>query len=121
LIAAGVLLAGCGWSGGASVPGGSWAPQVTSSFPDSGIQDLGVGTSLTFAAGGEDVDSLELSWEWLLNDRVEASGESSTGSFYTEWTLVWSEELPGLLSDVTFVVRDPEGNATELYWPIQGN
>jgi len=80
-----------------------------------------VESSLTFAAGGEDVDSLELSWEWLLNDQVEASGEASTGSFYTEWTLDWSEQLSGLLSDVTFVVRDPDDNATELYWPVQAD
>ncbi len=114
LITAGVLLAGCGLPGGSSPSSGSWAPQVTSSFPDSGIQVLAEDSSLTFAAGGEDVDSLDISWEWLLNDGVEASGESNTGSFYTEWTIDWSEELPDLLNDVTFVVRDPTGNATEL-------
>lgn len=118
-ITAGILLAGCSWSEGTTGSETGWAPQVTSSFPDSGIQVLGADSSLTFAAGGEDIDSLELSWEWRLDDRVEASGQASTGSFYTEWTLDWSEEFSGFLNDLTFVVRDPDGNATELYWPVQ--
>jgi hypothetical protein len=48
-------------------------------------------------------------------------GEVSTGIFDTTWTLDWAPEGSGFLHDVTFVVRDPDGNATELYWPVQAD
>jgi hypothetical protein len=114
-----VLLTGCGGGEGSGGTPGTWAPQVTYSFPDSGIQDLAEGGSLTFSAVGEDIDSLDLEWEWLLDEAITALGEVTEGSFDESWTLEWSGELSGFLHDVSFVVRDPEGNSTELYWPVQ--
>jgi len=121
LSAGSLVLAGCGWAGGSGGTAGAWAPQITDSFPDSGIQELPEGSSLTFTVLGEDIDSLELEWEWLLDDAIQSAGDVSEGSFDLSWTLPWSEELSGFLHDVTFVVRDPGGNATELYWPVQVN
>jgi hypothetical protein len=116
---AGLLVGGCNWSGGTGGSPGTWAPQVTSSFPDSGIQTLSEGSSLTFTAAGEDIDSLDLDWEWRLDDGAQLTGEVTTGVFDTTWTLDGTPEGSGFLHDVTFVVRDPDGNATELYWPVQ--
>ena len=113
------LLAACGGGSGSGGTGGTWAPQITYSFPDSGIQDLSEGSSLSFTALGEDIDSLDLEWEWLLDEAITALGEVTDGSFDESWTLQWSEELSGFMHDVSFLVRDPDGNSAELYWPVQ--
>ena len=76
----GAALSGCGdWTGGDGNNPGSWAPQVTSSFPESGIQNLPKASSITFNASGNDIDSLELDWEWQLNSSLQAFGELSNG------------------------------------------
>jgi len=116
----GVSLVGCGdWTGGDGNNPGTWAPQVTSSFPEAGIQNLPAGSSVTFNAVGNDVDSLDLDWEWQLNSSLQAFGELSNGEFDQSWTLEWSQDLSGALHDVHFVVTDSDGNSTELYWPVQ--
>jgi hypothetical protein len=120
LLSGGAPLSGCGdWTGGNGGNSGSWAPQVTSSFPESGIQYLPEASSITFNAAGNDVDSLDLDWEWQLNNALQAFGELDSGEFDESWTLEWSQDLSGALHDVHFVVTDPEGNSTELFWPIQ--
>jgi len=116
-----VVVSGCGWGGGSGSGGGggTWAPQITYSFPEAGILDLPADGSLTFSVTGEDVDSLDLLWEWQLNSSPQAFGETSDGTFEESWTLEWSEDLSGFLHDIHFVVTDPDNNSTELYWPVQ--
>ena len=116
-----VVVSGCGWGGGSGSGGGggTWAPQITYSFPEDGILDLPADGSLTFSVTGEDVDSLDLLWEWQLNSSPQAFGETSDGTFEESWTLEWSEDLSGFLHDIHFVVTDPDNNSTELYWPVQ--
>ena len=119
-LTAGAPLVGCGdWTGGDGNNPGTWAPQVTSSFPEAGIQNLPAGSSVTFNAVGNDVDSLDLDWEWQLNSSLQAFGELSNGEFDQSWTLEWSQDLSGDLHDVHFAVTDSDGNSTELYWPVQ--
>ena len=104
----GASLSACGdWTGGNGGNSGSWAPQVTSSFPESGIQSLPEASSITFNAAGNDVDSLDLDWEWQLNNALQAFGELDSGEFDESWTLEWSQDLSGALHDVHFVVTAP--------------
>ncbi len=111
-----LALAGCPWPDGGG-GGGGLAPQITSSFPEAGQQQLVEDGSLTFAASGEDGDSLELEWAWRLDDWVDVSGLTEDGTFDVEWTLYWEPELSGTSVDVTFEVSDGVYGA-ELFWPV---
>jgi hypothetical protein len=111
-----LLLGGCPYSDGGDTVGGL-APRITASFPEPGEQVLVEDGSLTFSAEGEDADSLELDWAWLLDDEVEVFGSSDDGSFDVEWTLFWDQELSGADLDITFEVTDGS-YSTDLFWPV---
>lgn len=94
-----------------------YAPRITSSFPDSGTQRLLEDGSLTFSVGGEDDDSLELTWSWLLDDELQVAGQSGDGFFDEEWSLAWDPSISGTSVEVCFEVSDGS-LTTELFWPV---
>ncbi len=110
--------AGCGPVSGSPEPGpGSYAPTITSWFPEATTQVLLENGSLVFSASGEDLDSLELSWEWRLDGSVQALGEALDGVFDEAWTLTWESDLAAGASEVCFEVSDGQLSA-ELFWPV---
>ena len=84
-----------------------------------GIQALPKEGSITFQARGEDFDSLDLEWEWVLDGSLQAFGAVDSATFEEAWTLDCDESLAGYMHDVHFIVRDRDGNSTELFWPVQ--
>ena len=112
-------LTGCATTRGGSFTPSTYAPQVLASFPESGIQTLPREGSITFQARGEDFDSLDLEWEWMLDGSLQAFGSVDSAHFEEAWTLDWDESLAGHMHDVHFIVRDRDGNSTELFWPVQ--
>ena len=111
-------VAACGPVLGPSEPSpGSYAPTITDWFPEATTQVLLENGSLVFSASGEDLDSLDLSWEWRLDDSIQALGESVDGVFDESWTLSWEPGLAAGASEVCFEVSDGQLSA-ELFWPV---
>jgi hypothetical protein len=113
---ASALLVGCIFPEGGET-GGGVAPRIVSSFPASGSVQLPQDGAQLFSVEGEDDDSLDLTWRWLLDDEVQVFGESADGAFDQSWTLDWAEELSGATVDVVFEVSDGDYSA-DLLWPV---
>ncbi len=94
----------------------SFAPRIDRSFPEDGVLELETG-SLVFSAEGEDDDSLDLSWSWLIDGDVRATGVSDDGAFDANWELAWDPELAGSTVEVRFEVSDGSLSA-DLLWSV---
>ena len=115
-----LLLPGCIFldgSGGGDVSGG-YAPRIDSAFPsDAGSQFLAVDSSLPFSASGEDLDSLDLEWDWMLDDELLSLGSSDDGRFDDTLEIAWSPDRAGNFSELRFAVSDGSYE-TELFWSL---
>lgn len=111
------LLAGCTAIFDPSGGDNSFAPRISSSFPEPGTQLLAEDGTLLFSAEGEDDDSLVLEWVWEVDGDPQVLGDSSDGLFDTSFDLAWRSEWSGATVEVRFLVDDGELSA-ELVWPV---
>ncbi len=116
LVAAVCALAGCPFAYDDDDSAGSGtAPIIETSFPSAAVQSLEVGESIEFSARGQDPDSLDLDWQFLLDDGFEVGGDSSDGTFDVSWTLEFRPALAGASLDVEFVVNDGVQSTSRLW------
>ena len=112
-----LLLGGCDLVFGSSGDGVSgFAPRVLASSPDLNPQ-LGVDGSLEFRVEGEDEDTLNLTWSFFADDRVEEAGSTGDGTFLAVWRMEWTDEISDSEIDVGFEVSDGV-STTDLNWAV---
>ena len=95
--------------------GAGVAPIIQTSFPSAAVQSLNAGEEIEFSARGDDPDSLELTWQFLLDDSFEVGGESNGGEFDVSWVLAYRAELAGASLDVEFRVSDGVQSTSRLW------
>ena len=95
---------------------GGQPPRILSSSP-SGVVVVPACGSVQFTARGEDAASLDLTWTFLLDGGLEATGEEDDGDFEVGWELGWDASRAGEEAEVELVVSDGQFD-TRLYWPV---